>query len=172
MKGNLRVFLGIFTILWFLTIPVSIYGVITKQFIVLGVSLSTMVLTWLGISVTYPRYYKLAEKELKEMCTNVQHKSRTDRIKEYYSNRKIFSLKSSGKVTRLVYFKCIIQIRSSIYVYLVAEKYLDSLTFLSNDIMYSSAKLLVAILALTVVGSSLKEVENVVWFNSRVKRGG
>lgn len=172
MKGNLRVFLGIFTILWFLTIPVSIYGVITKQFIVLGVSLSTMVLAWLGISVIYPRYYKLVEKELKEMCTNVQHKSRTDRIKEYYSNRKIFSLKSSGKVTRLVYFKCIIQIRSSIYVYLVAEEYLDSLAFLSNDIMYSSAKLLVAILALTVVGSSLKEVENVVWFNSRVKRGG
>ena len=106
------------------------------------------------------------------MCTNVQHKSRTDRIKEYYSNRKIFSLKSSGKVTRLVYFKCIVQILSLIYVYLIAEEYLDSLTFLSNDIMYSSAKLLVAILALAVVGSSLKEAENVVWFNSRIKRGG
>ena len=171
MKGNLRVFLGIFTVLWFLTIPILIYGVITKQFIVLGVSLSTMVLAWLGISVIYPRYYKLVEKELKEMCTSVQHKSRTDRIKEYYSSRKIFSLKSSGKITRLVYFKCVVQILSLVYVYLIAEEHLDSLTFLSNDIIYNSVKLLVAVLALVVVGSSLREAENVIWFNSRVKRG-
>ena len=53
----------------------------------------------------------------------------------------------------------------------MAEEYLDSLTFLSNDIIYSSVKLLVAVLALAVVGSSLKEAENVVWFNSRIKRG-
>ena len=172
MKGNLRVFLGIFTVLWFLTIPVSIYGVMTRQFIVLGVSLGTMIIAWLGISIAYPRYYKLVEKELKEMRSNIQHKSRTDKIKEHYSNRMIFSLKSSGKVTRLVYFKCAAQIFSLIYAYSIAEEYLGSLTSLSNDVMHNSAKALITIVTMIIVGSSLKEAENVVWFNSKIKRGG